>query len=112
MRRKLCRAVACPRRVDDTALFCNVHLAQLTPRLLSPIRDNREAANQLDTARVRIVAEATNDAVTFIAKKEGRLQDLTRARRAQSFTPGQGGAGGSGGGGTPGGTGRPDLEAY
>lgn len=95
MRQKKCRAVACPRRVDRNELFCNVHLRQLPPRLIEPIADNREAPNENDLERIRIVATATNEAVTYLAKVEGRAEDLARARRSKSFEPGQGGRGGA-----------------
>lgn len=90
LRRKLCRALACPRRIDDDELFCSVHLRQMTPAILAPIADNREAPGADAAAGRRIIA-GTADAVAFIAKKEGRSTDLAVAQRTAQPEPGQGG---------------------
>jgi len=110
MRTKLCRAFDCPRYVDDQRLFCSVHLNLLTPAVRSPISDNREAPAAAGRTVQRRVLAGTNDAVRFIARKEGQLAALTRAQRANSFAPGQGGAGGPVQGGSSGGTGGGTTE--
>lgn len=104
MRRKLCRAFACPRRIEDTELFCNQHLGMLTPRLLEPIADNREAPAGVDQSVQRRILTGVQDATAFIAKTEGRASALAQAKRRNTATPGQGGSGGGGGGGGGGGT--------
>jgi len=97
MRRKKCRAVACSRKVPDDQLFCNVHLSQLVsqPAILTPLRENKEAPKGANPTIVAGIARATTAAVRFLAKKEGRSAALAEAERAQSFDPGQGGAGDS-----------------
>jgi hypothetical protein len=90
VRRRQCRAVACPRRVDNRILFCNVHWPQLTPRLQQPIVDNREAPAlaQLDT-RARVLS-GTAAAVQYLARKEGRGAQLKQAQAAAASTPATG----------------------
>lgn len=93
MQRKLCRAAACPRKVGNHELFCNVHFRQLTPKLLSPIATNTEAPRNAPPEAFRAVREGTTNAVRFLAKKEGRATALKVAEQTQSFDPGQGGTG-------------------
>lgn len=88
--KKLCRALACPRRIQDNQLFCSVHLRQMTPAILAPIADNREAPGS-DASGARRIIAGTAEAVAFIAKKEGRATDLAVAQRSGQPEPGQGG---------------------
>lgn len=86
-RRRQCRAVACPRRVDNRVLFCNVHWIQLTPSLQQPIVDNQEApALAVLDARVRVL-NGTARAVSYLAKKEGRAREHKQAQAAAASTP-------------------------
>lgn len=93
MKRKLCRAAACPRHVEDQQLFCQVHFRQLTPSLAAPIIDNREAPRGASPGAFRRIRTGTTQAVAFFAKKEGRATDLAVAVRTQSYATGQGGTG-------------------
>lgn len=109
MPRKLCRAVACPREIGPTELFCSVHLGVMPQKTLQPIANNREPSGSAED--VRRVRAAVDDAVTQIARLEGRAEGLRLAKTrgtidvAQSspvtgqdtgINPG-GGGGGSGG---------------
>lgn len=89
-RRKLCRAAACPRKIPDDALFCNVHLALLPPQFLDPIADNREAPAGVAASVSRRVVAGARNAVRFIAKKEGRATALAVAERVGVTQQGQG----------------------
>lgn len=102
VRRRICRALACPRRVDERVLFCNVHWGILTPRLQAPITDNKEAPAGAGVGGARRVLSGVSDAVTYIARKEGRARGLKTAIQTAASDPGQGGAGGSGSGTTGG----------
>lgn len=93
MKRKLCRAAACPRNVADDELFCQVHFRQLTPALAAPITSNREAPSAASPDIYRRIRNGTNAAVAFFAKKEGRASALAVAVRTQSYAAGQGGTG-------------------
>jgi hypothetical protein len=80
-------------------LFCDVHWPQLTPNFQRPIISNREApANATPTVAGKILA-GTTDAVTFLARKEGKKAAVTIALKTKTVAPGQGGAGGGGGAG-------------
>lgn len=92
-RRKFCRAVACPRHVDNGELFCQVHWRQLTPTLRSPIAGNIEATKSSQPDAFRKIADGTAAAVAVLAKKEGRAGVLAVAERVARPDPGQGGAG-------------------
>jgi hypothetical protein len=90
-RRRLCRAIACPRHVDDGVLFCNVHWVQLPPKLVAPIAGNKEAPTQANPDASRSVISGTLAAVAYLAKKEGRARDLQTAKQTQAIAPAQGG---------------------
>jgi hypothetical protein len=103
VRRRLCRALDCPRHVDRHVLFCNVHWPQLTPNYQRPIANNREAPTNATPTVAGKVLSGVTDAVTFLARKEGKKAAVTLAIKTQAVVPGQGGIGGdraSGSGGT------------
>lgn len=95
--RKKCRALTCPRRVADDALFCNVHLRQLTPALLQPIATNREPGKNALPSEIERIHGGVATAVAAIAKAEGIARVLVEATNAGTSEPGQGGDGGGGG---------------
>ncbi len=99
MRRKKCRAAACPRKINDDQLFCRIHLQQLTPSDLSPIADNREPPNNATPELRQSIVRGTRRAVAKLAKKEGRASALSQAQRAVAVDAGQGGSGNAGSGG-------------
>lgn len=75
---KLCRALACRRYIASTSIFCSTHFSLLTPRWQRPIQDNREPAG-LDREIARRVVGGTNGAIAYIARLEGRANDLAVA---------------------------------
>lgn len=107
MPRKLCRALDCPRQIADNELLCGVHLGILPNKFLQPIADNREPSGQPED--VRRIRGAVDDAVTQIARLEGRADRLRIAKNSKRVDPAQsspvGGSdtgietGGGGGGG-------------
>jgi hypothetical protein len=58
-------------------------------RFQLPIADNRE--NRADERAQRGVIAGTIEAVSYIARKEGRSRDVVTAARAALLEPGQGG---------------------
>lgn len=97
-RRRLCRALDCPRHVDRAVLFCNVHWTQLPPKLQAPIITNIEAPGNAGIDAQRAVIGGVRSATAYLAKREGKGSAHAEALRAGSFAAGQGGDGGSGSG--------------
>ena len=91
MRRKLCRALACPQWINDRTLFCNTHWPMLPPKLQVPIAGNEEVGVAATLDVVRTVLSGVESAVAYIARKEGRSGSLDRAKKSASYLPGQGG---------------------
>ena len=87
MPRKLCRALDCPRSIADTELFCRVHLGVMPPQFLEPIADNREPSGLPED--VRRVRAAVDDAVTQIARLEGRAEGLRLVKNKGAINPAQ-----------------------
>jgi hypothetical protein len=87
VRRRLCRALECPRHVDDGVLFCNVHWNQLGPRYQAPIVSNQDVPPRGTPADAQAVASGTAAAVSYIARKEGRARSLKQAQSGQRSAP-------------------------
>lgn len=90
VRRRRCRALNCPRRVNDRVLFCNVHWYQLPPKYQQPIVTNQEApaGGTIDDARK--VANGIRAAVAYFARSEGKQEELVKAQAAAVSSPATG----------------------
>lgn len=86
MLKKKCRAIACPRRIHEDALFCDVHLRQLSPAMRAKVAENREP-NGNDPADTTRIITGTREIVASIAKSEGRARDLAEAVRSNEVEP-------------------------
>lgn len=87
MKRRPCRAVACPRKVERDVIFCPVHLPQLTPQVAAKLNGNRELPTTALPVAQRELAGAVGRAVAVLAKKEGRAETLRKAVNSQSIDP-------------------------
>lgn len=86
--RKLCRALACRKRVRDNQIFCSVHFPMLTPRWVAPIQENREPPALAGREVKRRILSGVQDAVTYLADLEGRAAELATARKVGTVLQG------------------------
>ncbi len=95
--RKVCRALACRRRIPDNDLFCSTHRTMIAgSRYEAPIALNREPTNVMNSEAVSRINTGVTDAVAYIAAIEGRKGAHRQARRAAASS--RGAATGSGNG--------------
>ncbi len=87
MKRRPCRAAACPRKVPRGTLFCAVHLPQLTPAERDPLNGNQELPGAADPNARRALVGGIAAAVAALAKKEGRSEALRQAINSQNIDP-------------------------
>lgn len=90
VRRRKCRALNCPRRVNDRVLFCNVHWTQLPPKYQRPIESNQEPPKYATLDDARAVTNGTGAAVAYLAGKEGQKTQLAQAQAAAASAPATG----------------------
>lgn len=98
-----CRALACPRRVAHTVLFCDVHFRQLPDKYRRPIYLNRDVPTRATISDAQRTVSATRRAITYLAGKEGRRQEYLQLQKEAASSPPPPGpqqedAGGSGSG--------------
>lgn len=87
VRTRRCRALNCPRRINDRVLFCNVHWVQLPPKYQAPIVRNQEAPRYATLDDARKVISGTSAAVNYLARREGRKAALVEAQAQAASTP-------------------------
>jgi hypothetical protein len=85
-RRRVCRAFACPTRVDNRVLFCRHHWDQLGPKLQQPIIDNLEAPALAGPGLGGRVLAGVSNAQRVLAKKEGRARVHVESLRQAAST--------------------------